>query len=100
MIRVETDSIGSGRADIRVDFKPLLKETSDLNDFTRKVEFEMKASVLAVISATQDAYCQMLSQKISDELLESVKEHLLLQIQNIKQENVDEFLENMLGIAL
>ncbi len=101
MIKVETDTMGTGRVKQEADFKSIIKASADVQEFTTNCGIELKSAVLAAIVAAQDEYIRVIQSKSKKqmpvELKSSLKETIFSFVQDIDQGEIDQFREMVTG---
>lgn len=101
MIRIETDTIVTGRVKPEADFRDVFEGAEDFDEFTTFCGLEMKSAVLAAIVAAQDEYVRMVKsmakKPMPEDLAESLKETIFGFVEDLDLSDVAEFRELVTG---
>ena len=95
MIKVETDTIGAKMLTNGADFSDIMNASGNVDEFTVNVGIELKSAVLAAIVAAQDEYLRVIQSKtenqIPTDLVDSLKETIFDFVQDIDQDEIEQF---------
>ena len=101
MIRVETDTLGTGNVKLDADFTKNMKNAGDIQEFTADVGIELKSAVFAAIVAAQDEYLRVIQSKSKKqmpvELKSSLKETIFGFVKDMDSDEIDKFREMVIG---